>query len=689
MIRTGLRCLETLNRVGELLVECPLEEKRLGSVCEALGQFLRLPSAFFLLRYSQDGSSCLKIMGRFPNKSHSKGDNGWPVDRIEIESLPKEWWESLSKGEIVLELKRSNTSLGCWSALCLAPVTLKGELFGILAFANFSKKRLRTLVPMVGLAARLIQLWLAWLNEKKRLDDFIDFMPNPTFVMHRDGCITAWNKATEEMTGWKAERVLGKGNYEHAIPFYGFRRPILSNLILYPDPYWESTYPEFHRVGNDLYTLSFCPALPEGGAFLTTKTSKIFDLTGRLWGSIHTVRDITRERQMEKDLHRSESMYRAITDFAGIGMMLFQKEAVIYCNDQMARILGASEGVRTLDDLMTRLEEDDKGALKTNLKNLLEYKGEPFRMELKGRVDGRTRYFQCFAQAMEYEDEPTVYFIMDDITEQKELAQKARLNELRMYHEDRLTALGVMAAGIAHELNQPLNTIRVITDGLLFGKEEGWPLDSEELFDNLEMISRQVMRMSEVIRNIREFAREDKYQADEEVDPNIAVEGVFSMIGRQLEAHGIKVEKKLDPSVPPVRGRLSRLEQVVMNLVVNARQALDDCGHDDREIWVKTLAENGSVYIEVGDNATGIPPSIFSKIFDPFFTTKEVGKGTGLGLTISQSIVAEMGGRIEAFNNEKGGATFIVILPLCDNLGERVELTGSTGTRDAESIANR
>jgi C4-dicarboxylate-specific signal transduction histidine kinase len=149
------------------------------------------------------------------------------------------------------------------------------------------------------------------------------------------------------------------------------------------------------------------------------------------------------------------------------------------------------------------------------------------------------------------------------------------------------------------------------------------------------------------------------------------------------------VEKKLDPFIPPVKGRLSRLEQVVMNLLVNARQALDECGHENREIWVRTFSEDGQVHIEVGDNATGISPSIFSKIFDPFFTTKEVGKGTGLGLTISQSIVAEMGGRIEAFNNEKGGATFVVRLPSCQSGREDLGLSKRIGIGDAESFAYR
>jgi signal transduction histidine kinase len=139
---------------------------------------------------------------------------------------------------------------------------------------------------------------------------------------------------------------------------------------------------------------------------------------------------------------------------------------------------------------------------------------------------------------------------------------------------------------------------------------------------------------------------------------------VFSMMGRQLEAHDIRVYKEMERRLPLIRTHLNRLEQVVMNLLVNARQALDHCSHPHKEIRLRSGRNDGNIFIEVSDNATGIPEEIIGKIFDPFFTTKEVGKGTGLGLSISQSIVAEFKGRIEVFNNEMGGATFVVTAPI-------------------------
>jgi len=170
--------------------------------------------------------------------------------------------------------------------------------------------------------------------------------------------------------------------------------------------------------------------------------------------------------------------------------------------------------------------------------------------------------------------------------------------------------------------------------------------------------------MDKVIRNIRNFAREERGAGGESVTANEAVENVFSMIGRQIEAHGIRVEKDLDPELPPMRATLNELEQVVMNLIVNARQALDDGPCTPKTLKVRTGSRDSEVWVEVSDNGGGIPDHLLERIFDPFFTTKAAGKGTGLGLSICESIVSKLGGRIEAMNNDIGGATFLVFIPV-------------------------
>lgn len=581
------------------------------------------------------------------------------------EDLPQQWWKRLKDHELVFVNELSSPIPGCPSNTFLVPLFLENDLSGFLILSGIGDKDtlLNQSQDFLIAAGQIFGLWISKLNIEKRLNDIIDFMPDPTFVMNINGVITSWNRSTEKLTGWNAERVLGKGNYEHAIPFYGQRRPSVSDLILHPDPEWEGTYHKFRKEGDEAFVLAYCPSLPGGGAFLTGKTSRLYNADGRLWGSIHSVRDITRERQIEQNLERSESMYRAITDFADVGIIFFTKDKVYYYNEHLADLLGVSEKQMTLDDFINWIHPGNRDEVLDHLEGLFKRYREPFRFEFRALQDEILRYYGAYVQVMEYEGQPTIHFILDDITEQKELARKARINELKLYHEDRLSALGVMAAGIAHELNQPLNTIRVVADGFLFGRDERWTLDEEEFFDGLEMVSQQVVRMTKVIQNIRNFAREDRLQVSWEINANEAIENVFSMIGRQLEAHGIRIHKTLYANLPSIKANLNRLEQVIMNLIVNARQALDGCPHDNKELWVRTGLTNGAVSIEVSDNATGIPKALQFKIFDPFFTTKEVGDGTGLGLSISQSIIAELNGRIEISNNKEGGATFIVNIP--------------------------
>ncbi len=575
-----------------------------------------------------------------------------------------EHWKTLEEGETLFFPERpSGDPPSPVDGTLVVPLFLHDDLFGILSLASLPPDRTKYREEFLSAVRGALEMWVERYSHEKRFKDFLNVFPNPTFIISAKGEVTAWNKSVEELTCCKAEQMIGKGNYEHSIPFYNERRPNVSNLLLDPDSGWEKTYVSFRREGDDAYVLAYCPSLPGGGAYLNGKTSLLHGLDGRVWGAIHTVRDVTRERRIERELHHSESMYRTMTEFAGVGIMLLSQDKVLYLNEKFRHHTGLPAGEITFPRFMDWILPEDREGVAGHFEDLFRGRTQTSRFEFRVIRSGPPRYYRGYARVIEYVERPTVHFVLDDVTEQKELARKARLNELRLYHDDRLTALGIMAAGIAHELNQPLNTIRVVTEGMLFGMDLGWTLDNEELSDSLEMVSRQVVRMSEVIKNIRNFAREDRITTVGDVNVNIAVENVFSMIGRQLETHGIIVSRELPPDLPGIKANLNRFEQVIMNLIVNARQELDDKQREHKEIWVRSGTRNGSVYVEVGDNGKGIPKDVIGKIFDPFFTTKEVGKGTGLGLSISQSIMAEFKGRIEVFNNEHGGATFMVMAP--------------------------
>jgi len=652
---------QPLGRIASLLTNTQFNytnlSQSLGVLCKCLHADA---AALFRMKYeeSQNNRWVTELVGT----SSSEGVIEWPQN---LGSLPGAVWSALEKREIFLSEDRLFNSQQNESKILFLPVFLDDHLSCVITLLDLERDCLAKCGDtFLRALISIFELWVSKMKEIKKFDDLIDFLPNPTSGVDINGIATIWNPAQERLTGFEASRILGKGEYEYALPFYGMRRPVACNLILHPDSKWEATYAEYRKEGDVVYNQVFIPAMMGAGVFLTGTIKRMRDINGRICGSIHIIRDVTRERVMESELHRSESMFRTITDYAGLGIALFGKEKALYYNERLQNLLGVFGREVTLGDLVETVHSEDHNEIRSRLDMMFAgiEKG-PLRLDLRVKIGDVDRYYNSYAQVLDYQGNPAIYFVLDDTTEQKELAQRARLNELKLYHEGRLTSLGIMAAGIAHELNQPLNTIRVITDGFLFGRDKGWASNPDELHESMEMISNQVMRMSEVIQNIRGFAREDREQGLVDVDVNHAIENVFFMIGRQFEAHDIRVHKKLARSMSTVKAHLNRIEQVIMNLLVNAQQALDACHRDRKELWINTGTKGKLAYIEVADNATGISKDLIEKIFDPFFTTKEVGEGTGLGLTICKSIVTEFKGSIEVVNNEHGGATFLVMLP--------------------------
>jgi len=248
-----------------------------------------------------------------------------------------------------------------------------------------------------------------------------------------------------------------------------------------------------------------------------------------------------------------------------------------------------------------------------------------------------------------------------NVRRQKEIeAEQSRLLVIRA---DRLAALGTMAAGIIHEITQPLNAINVSTQTILYGLARGWNINEEKATRSLNLVVDQVKRMTDIIANIRAFTRDSLPAARENESLNIQVKRVFTMLGEQIRAHNIDVSFRLG-DIPDIRMNTQQILQVIVNLVTNARQALDEVEKPGKGIVVSTFVEDQCAILEVTDNGPGISEHMKEKIFDPFFTTKEVGRGTGLGLSISAGIVHDHNGELDVRNNENGGATFVVRLPI-------------------------
>jgi len=243
--------------------------------------------------------------------------------------------------------------------------------------------------------------------------------------------------------------------------------------------------------------------------------------------------------------------------------------------------------------------------------------------------------------------------------------------EAQLIQASKMTTLGTMAAGMAHEINQPLNVIQVCADFFSKMIKKGNSISDEDLMSMANDISSNVQRASEIIKHMRDFARQSEV-IKTKVNINDPIKDVFKVLGHQLKVHQIELDLDLDPELPFIMADHNRLEQVFINLVTNAVDAMDKKGEElgDQEwkrlLEIRSFSENGQAVVTVADTGTGIPKDMIDKIFEPFFTTKEVGKGTGLGVSISYGIVKDYNGTIKIKSEVGKSTTFELRFPVSE-----------------------
>ncbi|HXB75441.1 MAG TPA: ATP-binding protein [Candidatus Acidoferrales bacterium] len=237
--------------------------------------------------------------------------------------------------------------------------------------------------------------------------------------------------------------------------------------------------------------------------------------------------------------------------------------------------------------------------------------------------------------------------IFDDVTDRAELEQ-------RLVQADKLSSIGLLAAGVAHEVNTPLAVIS--TYAQMLAKQVA---DDSQKSLILDKIAKQTFRASEIVNSLLNFSRTSTTSYGD-VSVNRVIQETLSLLEHQLQKSGIQVKTDLDPGLPGVHGNTGKLQQVFLNLFLNARDAMTSGG----TLEVRSWADGARAKVEVADTGTGIAPEHVHRIYDPFFTTKAARKGTGLGLSVTYGIIQEHGGSIEVSNRRSGGATFHVELPL-------------------------
>jgi two-component system, LuxR family, sensor kinase FixL len=386
------------------------------------------------------------------------------------------------------------------------------------------------------------------------------------------------------------------------------------------------------------------------------------------------LRDVTPRKHSEEELRRSESLLRVAQELANLGnyVVHYTGHDENYWSPQLYRVLGLNPGQGNLafEEYLERLvHAADRERVREAFADL-DAERRPFDLEYRiVRDDGTVRYLHHITQAVRDEHGRVLRHVgtMHDITERRRVEDEMRQMQERLTHFNRLSTMGEMAAGIAHEINQPLTAITTYaraSERLLAAD----PHDLDDVRTALAQIAAQALRAGEVIRRLRSFVRNREVKR-ESIEVNRLLEDLLLLAETDARHHVVRIRIDPDPSSPVVQADPVQVQQVILNLVRNGIDAMLEVPESQREIVLRArVVDGGQVEFTVQDRGPGIAAGSEHLLFTPFHTTKS--SGTGLGLAISHSIIRAHGGKLWHAAAEGRGARFCFTLPVAPAIAD-------------------
>ncbi len=517
---------------------------------------------------------------------------------------------------------------------------------------------------------------------EKELSQIIQGSMIPTFIINNEHIITHWNRACEELTGHHAYELVGTDR--QWVPFRSAKRPTMADVIVGEmseadvTKYYGSSWRKSGLINEAYEAEEFFPHLGQGGKWIFFTAAPIKSPDGKVIGAIETLKDITEDKRAQEELElqdkelstlyekykKSEEKYRSLFNN--------NPNPIFIIDRQTLEILDVNHRVEdeyyyAKNELLGKpfldIGDANDETVKKGLESLGPSKAILFTKKKHYKKDGTSFFVNIKVVNATYSQRDVLIASATDITESVE-------KETQLIQAGKLATLGTMAAGMAHEINQPLNVIQICSDLILKMIKKGMKIPDDELVMMANDIIDNVARASGVIKHVRDFARQSERDL-KKLQINDPINDVFKVLGHQLTVHSIQVKLDLDPDIPEIRAEHNRLEQVFINLVTNAIDSMDERaknqeGPVEKNLHIKTYSQGKKVITEVSDTGTGMTEDVKQKIFEPFFTTKETGKGTGLGTSISFGIVKDYGGTIDIQSEYGKGAKFIIKFPIID-----------------------
>jgi len=378
---------------------------------------------------------------------------------------------------------------------------------------------------------------------------------------------------------------------------------------------------------------------------------------GRLLG---IARDATERLAAEQRLRQSEASFRMLIERSPYAVLVHRDGHVVYANSECARMLGWPDAQHGIGKPVVEIaHEDDRPRIMERIRAL--QAGDPvvpFTEERLQRADGTVFAASVGGMSVDFEGKRSIVALARDITEQRRV-------EEQLARADRLSSLGTLAAGVAHEINNPLTYVMLHLDALKTGISRG---DTARAFEHIESAAEGAQRVARIVRDLSVFSRSEQ-ETKQPIDVRKPIGIAINTASHELKHRARIVQDLID--VPPVLASEGRVAQIVLNLLLNAAHAIREGHPDSNEVRITTRSVAGEVHIAVRDTGCGISEEHHKRLFEPFFTTKPVGEGSGLGLAICHGLVAALGGRIDVESEPGRGSTFTMIVPAAESRAEQ------------------
>ncbi len=573
-------------------------------------------------------------------------------------------------------------------ACAIIPIMSQGRLIAALIVASHmhdvisktTQDSLETIAFQTGSAFLRLRTDAALRDSEERFRTFIEQSADGLALIDETGLVFEWNRSLERITGYSQQETVSRAwseIYWRLLPQEGNQHEILDTNkekfdgLITKGQSWADEVP----IETEIITKDNIRKTVEWLSFSIT--------TGKGYRIGATIRDITVAKHMEKALKQSELRFRQIADNVtdGFWVMDYLSKICVYSNPALDSIYGRPLTNKRMEDLVAYIHPDDRKIVADE-----RFTGKDGELQFRVvRPDGTQRWLRSRGFAVNDSQGVLLHMVgvTTDITEYKKAAAEADLNRRQMILADKMATLGVLVSGVAHEINNPNNYLMLNAKIMERAWKDLIPILEKHyarnphfkiadlqysearsmLPDVIQGLSDGTQRIKRIVDSLRNYARNDSADLNQEVDVNHVVESSIVLLSNMIQKTTDHFHKYLVEGPVYTEGNSQQLEQVLINLISNACQALK---MRSQKIEISTMRNGSYIEVKIADQGCGIPPENLKRIFDPFFTTKREDGGTGLGLPISKNIIENHKGTI-AFESEVGvGTTAILRLPVID-----------------------